>query len=123
MLVLAALAGCNSGSDDGAKPAAGATKEVTETVSALQAATQARDFRRICDNLLSSAAKERAGGTDCAELVRSTAGDVGRPRITPLSIRVRGDRAEVRVRTTARCLLYTSPSPRDGLLSRMPSSA
>ena len=25
--------------------------------------------------------------------------------------------------TPARCLLYTSPSPRDGLLSRMPSSA
>ena len=24
---------------------------------------------------------------------------------------------------TNRCLLYTSPSPRDGLLSRMPSSA
>ena len=25
--------------------------------------------------------------------------------------------------TTSNCLLYTSPSPRDGLLSRMPSSA
>ena len=25
--------------------------------------------------------------------------------------------------TTGTCLLYTSPSPRDGLLSRMPSSA
>ena len=25
--------------------------------------------------------------------------------------------------TTCTCLLYTSPSPRDGLLSRMPSSA
>ena len=25
--------------------------------------------------------------------------------------------------TTSPCLLYTSPSPRDGLLSRMPSSA
>ena len=25
--------------------------------------------------------------------------------------------------TSRRCLLYTSPSPRDGLLSRMPSSA
>ena len=25
--------------------------------------------------------------------------------------------------TRSRCLLYTSPSPRDGLLSRMPSSA
>ena len=29
----------------------------------------------------------------------------------------------VEVRYAARCLLYTSPSPRDGLLSRMPSSA
>ena len=27
------------------------------------------------------------------------------------------------VRSVASCLLYTSPSPRDGLLSRMPSSA
>ena len=27
------------------------------------------------------------------------------------------------LRATAYCLLYTSPSPRDGLLSRMPSSA
>ena len=31
--------------------------------------------------------------------------------------------AVVNIRTTERCLLYTSPSPRDGLLSRMPSSA
>ena len=30
---------------------------------------------------------------------------------------------EVRVREVKSCLLYTSPSPRDGLLSRMPSSA
>ena len=29
----------------------------------------------------------------------------------------------VTVHGTHRCLLYTSPSPRDGLLSRMPSSA
>ena len=28
-----------------------------------------------------------------------------------------------RKRHSANCLLYTSPSPRDGLLSRMPSSA
>ena len=27
------------------------------------------------------------------------------------------------IREVADCLLYTSPSPRDGLLSRMPSSA
>ena len=42
-------------------------------------------------------------------------------------VRRRGDR--MRRRNTALatvggvCLLYTSPSPRDGLLSRMPSSA
>ena len=30
---------------------------------------------------------------------------------------------EIRVEAYESCLLYTSPSPRDGLLSRMPSSA
>ncbi len=99
---MVALAGCNSGSEDDAKPAAGATREVTEAVVALQTATEAGDFKRICDELFSRAAKKRAGGGDCAQLVRSTAGDVRRPKITPLSIRVRGDRADVRVRTTAR---------------------
>jgi len=29
----------------------------------------------------------------------------------------------VMIKKPATCLLYTSPSPRDGLLSRMPSSA
>ena len=32
-------------------------------------------------------------------------------------------RTYVRIGAGATCLLYTSPSPRDGLLSRMPSSA
>ena len=31
--------------------------------------------------------------------------------------------AQMAAESAARCLLYTSPSPRDGLLSRMPSSA
>ena len=30
---------------------------------------------------------------------------------------------QVQIHQTHPCLLYTSPSPRDGLLSRMPSSA
>ena len=29
----------------------------------------------------------------------------------------------IEIHEVASCLLYTSPSPRDGLLSRMPSSA
>ena len=38
-----------------------------------------------------------------------------------LAVAARGD--EVAARLADICLLYTSPSPRDGLLSRMPSSA
>ena len=34
-----------------------------------------------------------------------------------------GDDAQLFTLTSENCLLYTSPSPRDGLLSRMPSSA
>src|SRR5680860_1697013 len=33
------------------------------------------------------------------------------------------ERIEARISKDKYCLLYTSPSPRDGLLSRMPSSA
>ena len=39
-------------------------------------------------------------------------------------VNIAGIRVDVpEVDTTLFCLLYTSPSPRDGLLSRMPSSA
>ena len=34
-----------------------------------------------------------------------------------------GPNVEIGDNTIIGCLLYTSPSPRDGLLSRMPSSA
>ena len=36
---------------------------------------------------------------------------------------IRGGAALYQTSTATTCLLYTSPSPRDGLLSRMPSSA
>src|SRR5664279_6247160 len=36
---------------------------------------------------------------------------------------VEDDQAKTDLGVTKACLLYTSPSPRDGLLSRMPSSA
>ena len=56
-------------------------------------------------------------------------------RVTEINRVVDGDTIDVtidlgfdlykkeRVRIAGVCLLYTSPSPRDGLLSRMPSSA
>ena len=39
------------------------------------------------------------------------------------SVEVTGNLTRVSRTLAAPCLLYTSPSPRDGLLSRMPSSA
>ena len=43
-----------------------------------------------------------------------------------VKVRVKSDNTGVdiaNVKMSMNCLLYTSPSPRDGLLSRMPSSA
>ena len=48
------------------------------------------------------------------EIIAHTAGKMRKNRIRVLA----GDKVQVEI-----CLLYTSPSPRDGLLSRMPSSA
>jgi len=102
LLSLAALAGC-SGGDSGSDPppAEGAPRAVTEAIDRLERATIRRDFAAVCDELLTSEARERAGGQDCVRLLRSTGGDVRRPDIRVLSIRLDGERADVRVRTTA----------------------
>ena len=41
----------------------------------------------------------------------------------PVEVTVNPEKTEEKKETKEACLLYTSPSPRDGLLSRMPSSA
>ena len=40
-----------------------------------------------------------------------------------IAFRAHNDRQLVRFKAINDCLLYTSPSPRDGRISRMPSSA
>src|SRR5680860_494756 len=49
--------------------------------------------------------------------------DVGSVEACGKNFRMRQPEARKNVPTCLLCLLYTSPSPRDGLLSRMPSSA
>lgn len=100
-LVAIATAGCSLGGDDEPKPATGATREIGQVVGALETATAARDFRMICEDLFTSAARRRAGGRDCARLLRESAGEVRRPRIEVLGIEIDGRRARVRVRTRA----------------------
>jgi hypothetical protein len=98
---LLALGGCSLGGDEEARPARGAPKAVAATIQALDQATRARDFGRICDELFTAAARRRAGGRDCARLLRSAAQDVRRPRIQILGIRLEGAHATVRVRSRA----------------------
>ena len=43
-------------------------------------------------------------------------------KISLIGENINNDEAMI-IEANGRCLLYTSPSPRDGLLSRMPSSA
>jgi len=103
LLVLAVLAGCSSDdSESDPPPAEGVPVQVAEAIDRLEQATRRRDFAVICRKLLTTEARERAGGDDCVRLLRSTAGDVRRPAISIVSIDISGDRAEVRVRSTAR---------------------
>lgn len=95
-----ALAGCDSGDSAGDPEAIkGAPRQVAAAVAALDAATRAGRWAEICDRLFTRSARVRAGGRDCAALLRSATEDVRRPRVRLLSIRIEGDTAEARVRT------------------------
>jgi hypothetical protein len=96
-----ALSGCALGGSDKRGPAPGAANQVAAVVRSLERASQTRDFRTVCDRLFTPAARRRAGGTDCARLLRSTAQDLQRPTIQVLGIELSGDRAKVRVRSRA----------------------
>ena len=68
-------------------------------VADLEARARLARYDSICDELLTRAARARAGGEDCESLLRSAMRDVRRPDIRLLSIRVRGRRATARVRS------------------------
>ena len=96
-----ASAGCSLGGDEEPKPATGATREIGAVISALERASGTHDFRTICEDLFTAAARRRAGGRDCRRLLRESAGDVRAPRIEVLGIEIKGQEAHVRVRTRA----------------------
>jgi hypothetical protein len=97
-----APAGCSLGGDEEPRPAAGAPREIGEVVHELERATARRDFDSICKDLFTADARERAGGAECAGLLRSAAVRVREPRIEVRAIRVDGAGAKVRVRTSVR---------------------
>jgi hypothetical protein len=97
---LAAGAGCGGSGDP--KPITGAPARVAEAVQALERATARRDFKRVCDELLTAGARRLSGGRDCAERLGRVAANLREPRIRIDRIEVEGEQASVRVTTTAR---------------------
>ena len=70
----------------------------------------------VCDSLYKKKADGRIGGVgnEVELMVNCIANDTTQEKFFALASEKNED---------GNCLLYTSPSPRDGLLSRMPSSA
>jgi hypothetical protein len=95
------IAGCGSGEKRKPEPISGAAKEVASVVQRLQKATARRDFTTICDELLASPTRRQAGGEQCPDVLDQRARGVRRPRIRIQAIEIRGNEAQVRVRTTA----------------------
>jgi hypothetical protein len=95
------LAGCGGGKKPQPKPISGPAKEVAAVVAQLEKATAQKDFSTICDDLLAESTRKQAGGVDCPAVLEARARGVARPRIAIQGIEVQGERAQVRVRTTA----------------------
>jgi hypothetical protein len=93
--------GCSLGADEEAPRATGAPAGVAAVVNLLERATAERDYATICEDVFTAAARQRAGGADCARLLRSAARGIERPSIDIERITLDGSRATVRVRTTA----------------------
>jgi Prokaryotic lipoprotein-attachment site len=94
--VAAALAGCGqSGPSD--------EDLVARTVSAFGRATAAKDYTRLCDELLapSLVAKVEQVGLPCRKALRKALGGVRDPHLTIGRVTVNGDRASAEIRTSA----------------------
>jgi hypothetical protein len=96
LLAGAALAGCGStGPTD--------EQQVRETVDAFSKATAAKDYDKLCKQLLAPKLLEQVeqAGLPCEVALSKGLGDVKEPRITVGQITVNGDSATADVRTSA----------------------
>ena len=100
-VALLAPAGCSIGADSEPQPVTGAPKQIAATVDRLGRAIAAKDFAEVCDRIYTQAARKRAGGADCAKQLASAADGLSRPTIEIRGIDVNGNRATVKVATTA----------------------
>jgi hypothetical protein len=90
-----ALAGCGGGPSD--------EEQVRTTVQAFSDATAAKDYQRLCDDLLAPQLVEKIKqvGLPCEVALRRGLGDVSEPKLTIGRVTVKGGSATADVRTSA----------------------
>jgi hypothetical protein len=90
-----ALSGCGGGQSD--------TEQVHDIVEAFGTATKAKDYQRLCDELLAPKLVEEVErvGLPCEVALRQGLGEVRSPELTIGRIEVKGDNATADVRTAA----------------------
>ena len=96
LLVLGAtVSGCGGGPSD--------AEQVQSTVEAFGRATAAKDYQRLCDELLAPklVSEVERVGLPCEVALRQGLGDVTAPTLTIGRIEVRGDEATAEVRSAA----------------------
>ncbi len=93
------LAACGSAPEP---PAARDSQEVATTVEAFNRDAIARDFRTICDQLLTASARAAAGGAGCPAQLGSGAASLKDTRLSLTSIILRGDQATATITATKR---------------------
>jgi hypothetical protein len=89
------LCGCGGGPSD--------TEQVQAAVEAFGRATAAKDYQRLCDDLLAPELVEEvaSAGLPCEAALRQGLGDVQAPTLTIGAIKVGGDRATAEVNSAA----------------------
>jgi hypothetical protein len=89
------LTGCGGGPSD--------TEQVRTTVEAFGQATAAKDYQRLCDDLLAPKLIEKVEsvGLPCEVALKQGLGDVKAPALTIGAIAVDGDHATAQVNSTA----------------------
>jgi hypothetical protein len=92
---LAVVAGCGGGPPD--------TEQVHDVVEAFGAATKAKDYQRLCDDLLAPKLVEEVErvGLPCEVALRQGLGEVESPELTIGRVAVDGDAATAEVQSSA----------------------
>jgi putative lumazine-binding protein len=88
--------GCGGGPSD--------TERVHDVVEAFGEASAAKDYQRLCDDLLAPklVSEVESAGLPCELAVKQGLGDVSAPQLTIGTIRVKGDSATADVQSSAK---------------------